>query len=407
MTQPRTSLIFDIRRHSTHDGPGIRTTVFFKGCPLKCTWCHNPEGIQRHQELLFRHSLCLDCHACTSSCPQGLDPRQQAHRQKGPDGGGIQIPEVFSMTCNSNLKISPAFEYGQCQTCPEFGICATNCPAEALRLVGKTYDEEEILRIITSDIPFYEGSGGGVTFSGGEPLASAPSLLRLLDACHALGISTAIETSAFAPREVFLNIARHADLLLLDLKGGNPERHIINTGVPLDPILANIRALAELRQNFQDFSSSFKDNAQHNISFGKDPCIDDSARQSEHSNPDLNIRNPARMIFRIPLIPGYNDSRSDVDSITDFLHSLPHPEHEKLEIHLLPYHDSAYGKYLARGENYPMEAPRKYSSDRTNEAPQEQESRITMKQLPAIARTRASALALHFFQQGFEVKIGG
>ncbi len=209
-------VIFDIKRYAIHDGPGIRTAVFFKGCPLRCWWCHNPEGLALQPELVFRESRCLSgCIACIETCPQGALSRA---------GGLIEI----------NTE--------ECDLC---GECARVCPAEALEVIGREMSVGEVLREVEKERIFYDQSEGGVTFTGGEPLMQPEFLGALLDECQARGIHTAVDTCGYAPFEVIDSISDKADLFLYDLKIMDEERHRKYTGASNRAILDNLTKLAE------------------------------------------------------------------------------------------------------------------------------------------------------------------
>jgi pyruvate formate lyase activating enzyme len=208
-------VVFNLQRFSLHDGPGIRTTVFLKGCPLHCSWCHNPEGLAAAPEVLVRHDRCLECGRCLAVCPRDTGPLP-AGAILGADG---------------------------CHACR---ACVTACPGEARQVVGREWTVDEVLTRVLRDRPFYDQSGGGVTFSGGEPLAQPDFLLACLERCRSEGIRSAVDTSGAATLETLLAAARRADLLLFDLKVMAPELHRSEVGIPAETIRTNLRAVAEL-----------------------------------------------------------------------------------------------------------------------------------------------------------------
>jgi pyruvate formate lyase activating enzyme len=208
-------IVFDIRRYSIHDGPGIRTTVFFKGCPLSCWWCHNPESQSAAVEMIFRASRCIACRACLEACEQGA----LAWNGDGP----VVAPE-------------------KCRLC---GACAAACCAEARQQVGREMTVEQVMAEVERDIAFYDESGGGVTISGGEPLLQRNFLSALLRACRVKEIHTALDTSGFAPWQTIERIRADVDLFLYDLKLIDDARHRQFTGVSNAPILRNLRALSQ------------------------------------------------------------------------------------------------------------------------------------------------------------------
>ena len=248
-------IVFDIRKFSVHDGPGIRTAVFLKGCPLDCPWCHNPEGRDPRPAILRRAERCILCHACDKACPLGIDPRREA--------GG------------------PA-----CAACPDFGACARACPAESLQLVGRRMAVDELMQELRKDRPFYDDSRGGVTFTGGEPLSQPGFLGDLLDACRAEGIHTAVETSGYAKQSVVLDVAARTDLLLFDLKiiDGGKASEIL--GVDYGVCLGNLK---------------------------------EAARAAAIGAAVLAPRGSAPVIVRMPFIPGYNDSGEELAAVSDFV----------------------------------------------------------------------------------------
>jgi len=205
--------IFDIQRFSIHDGPGIRTTVFLKGCPLRCLWCHNPEGIDPKTQLSFLPDKCIGCGVCFKLCEHG------AHVM-APDGHRLD------RAC--------------CVVC---GACVTRCYAGALELVGREVTVGEVLQEVLADRPFYETSGGGMTLSGGEPLMQIDFTDALLSAAKTHGLHCCIETSGYANWASFRRVMPKVDLFLYDVKDTNSRRHKANTGVSNEKILANLRRL--------------------------------------------------------------------------------------------------------------------------------------------------------------------
>lgn len=268
-------LIFDIQRYSIHDGPGIRTLVFLKGCPLRCLWCSNPEGQEKKPELAFRRTLCIGCGVCIEVCPT------RAIRFKAP------LIEI---------------DRDQCNLC---GQCIKACSPEALSAVGRRVTVEEVLEEVERDRVFYETSQGGITVSGGEPLAQAPFIEALLKACKTRGLATAIETAGYASWHSLERVARYADLILYDLKHLNPLRHRQLTGVSNRLILANARRMAGLGRPFT---------------------------------------------VRYPVIPGFNDDPKDTDALFDFVNTLPGNKH----LDFLPYHRLGESKYAMLGRDYAL-----------------------------------------------------
>ena len=208
-------LVFDIKRYAIHDGPGIRTSVFFKGCPLRCWWCHNPEGQRPHPEMLYYSSKCIACGICERVCPLGA----------------VRVVDGRVETDRS--------------LCDNCGVCVEHCPTEAREMAGKWYTLEELMEEVERDLPFYR-SGGGVTASGGEPLMQAEFVLSFLRRLRERGIHTALDTSGHVDPEVMRRAVSTTDLFLYDLKVMDPERHALYTGVDNRPILRNLMLLDEL-----------------------------------------------------------------------------------------------------------------------------------------------------------------
>jgi len=208
--------IFDIQRFSIHDGPGIRTTVFLKGCTLRCLWCHNPEGIRPEPQLSFLPERCIGCGYCARVCPN------DAHRMD-PERGHV-------------------LDRGRCTVC---GACAEECYAGALELVGREATPRDVLDVVLRDRTFYETSGGGLTLSGGEPLMQVDFAEALLRAAKEAGLHCAVETCGHVGFDRFERLLPFVDLFLYDVKETDPARHADFTGASNDAILANLRALHE------------------------------------------------------------------------------------------------------------------------------------------------------------------
>lgn len=212
-----TGIIFNIQPFSVADGPGIRTTVFFKGCNLRCRWCHNPESWQIFPEIQFLPEKCVGCGACFHLCPKG------AHTVEG----GVR-----------------RFDRSRCIAC---GVCADNCCAGALKLTGQRMNSAEVMERLKEDVPYFTSSGGGVTFSGGECMLQTEFLKELLQCCKGLSIQTAVDTAGNVPWEAFESILPYTDLFLYDVKAVDEDLHRSLTGVSNRRILENLQMLCERR----------------------------------------------------------------------------------------------------------------------------------------------------------------
>jgi glycyl-radical enzyme activating protein len=206
-------LVFDIQRTSLHDGPGIRTTVFFKGCPLECLWCHNPESQSYKLQVSFNWEKCVNCFACVEACEYG------AHQV---EDGSHKMVHALCMAC---------------------GTCLPYCMHDALKMIGEERSVAEVMAEVERDIDFYVNSGGGVTLSGGEPMGQFGFARAILQACRERGIHTCIETGGFAPRQKYQQILPLVDLFLFDYKVTEPGSHKSLVGVPNDLILSNLDTL--------------------------------------------------------------------------------------------------------------------------------------------------------------------
>lgn len=208
--------VYDIQRFSINDGPGIRTIVFFKGCPLRCLWCSNPESQRGMPELLYSEARCIRCGECVPACP-----------------------DLALALAENGVTVSRA----RCSACEK---CSAVCPSSALRISGKRMNIAEVLNTVARDDIFYKHSRGGMTLSGGEPLTQPDFALGLLRGARARGIPTAIETTGYASAEVVERVLGAADLILYDIKHMNPAKHLWGTGVRNERILDNARLAASL-----------------------------------------------------------------------------------------------------------------------------------------------------------------
>ncbi len=235
----KSGIIFNIQKFSVNDGPGIRTTVFFKGCPLKCAWCANPESQLPKAQILWHRERCLGCHHCLESCP---------HQAISAIDGSIHV------------------DAAKCHGC---GKCISQCPGKALEREGEKKTVEKILQVVLQDRDFYEESGGGITLSGGEILLQADFARELLLSAKEEGLHTCCETTGFASPQVFQPVAELVDYLLFDMKHWDSQRHLAGTGVANELPLANMAwAIAQGKTVLPripvipDFNDSLEDAAQ-------------------------------------------------------------------------------------------------------------------------------------------------
>jgi len=217
----RKAQLFNIQKYNMYDGPGVRTLVFFQGCPLRCDWCSNPEGQLRGFQILFKKDQCTHCGGCVPVCPVGI------HRMDAT-GKHIVDRDINCIGCRK---------------------CEKACPESALAIVGESKTIAEIADIIEEDRPFYETSGGGATLGGGEVLSQPQAASSLLQVCKQRGINTAIETCGYARPEVIEKVADHVDLFLYDVKHMDSDKHHELTGVRNEMILENLKWLLDNRYN--------------------------------------------------------------------------------------------------------------------------------------------------------------
>ncbi len=268
-----TGTITDIQRFSIHDGPGIRTTVFVKGCNQRCFWCHNPETLDPRPQLQLFLDRCIGCGACYERCPQGAHTLVDGEHR---------------------------FARDLCIAC---GKCVETCYAKALVLIGEVKTADQVIEVVLRDRTFYETSGGGVTVSGGDPMLQREFTEAILSGCRNEGIHTAIETAANVPWEWLERILTVTDLVMMDIKVMDSERHRAATGVPNERILANARRL------------------------------------SDKGVP---------LILRTPVVPGVNDDEDSIAAIASFIAELPGPK----SYELLRFHAMATHKYDSLGMPY-------------------------------------------------------
>ncbi|MCK5251242.1 MAG: glycyl-radical enzyme activating protein [Spirochaetaceae bacterium] len=272
-----TAAVFDIERYATEDGPGIRSVVFFKGCNLRCHWCQNPESHSSSSQIMYYRKQCISCGRCVEACHTDA----------------IHDAQPFRFVT----------DHVKCDLC---GKCIDVCFTNSRKIIGRQIPLDEIMGELRKDKPFYDESGGGVTFSGGEPLLQAEAVQYLARSCREEGINTALETAGFVPWSVFEKIHPWLNLLYIDLKHIDTDTHRMYTGVPIEPILENIRRAGEIFEN---------------------------------------------IIVRIAVIPGVNDSPDIQRRMLGFLAG----ETAVRNVELLPFHRLGLAKYEGLGMRYAME----------------------------------------------------
>lgn len=282
-------LIFDIQGYSVHDGPGVRTLIFMKGCPLRCEWCSNPEGMYPYPEIMFRNTKCVHvanhCNRCLEACPfQAI--------QENP-------------LVNQNGNVQLIIDRQACRQCPN-RTCLEVCYFEGLRLCGEWKTVGEIMHVLQRN-RHYWGGNGGVSFSGGEPLFQPDFLRAVLAACRQEKMHVAVETTAYAKTELFLDVMKDIDFAFIDVKHMDSAQHQAKTGVKNDLILHNLEALAA-----SDFHG--------------------------------------RLVLRMPVIEGYNDNDENIFALAAFMKKLG-----LFEINILPFHRLGASKWTQLGKEYAYE----------------------------------------------------
>lgn len=267
-------IVFNIQKFSIHDGPGIRSTVFIKGCPLNCHWCHNIESQSFNLEMEHKVDLCTGCQSCVKECPHGA----------------ITIVKGKAVTD----------EY----ICLRCGECVVSCLQNGRKICGEELPVAKVIKELLKDEVFYKQSGGGVTFSGGEPMAQIEFLENTVTACKAEGLHIAVDTSGFAPWSSFEKIVNQTDLFLYDLKMMDAEKHLMYTGVSNELILENLNKLSDLGKT---------------------------------------------IYIRIPIIPTVNDDQENINNTISFLKTL-----NISQVNLLPYHNLGKGKAERFSEVYKL-----------------------------------------------------
>lgn len=266
--------VFNIQRFCLHDGPGIRTLVFLKGCPLRCKWCSNPESQSAQCELMHFKNLCIKCGKCVSLCPQ---------------------------KAIAFLKKSPVIDRTRCNAC---GICVQGCNSQALRMSGEFFTTDQLFELILRDKTYFDLSGGGVTFSGGEPLLQPAFLKSILRKLKLHGIQTAVETSGYCSKDPLTDIAQYTDIFLFDIKHISDAAHKKGTHISNAQIIDNLRLLSKMHDS---------------------------------------------IVVRIPIIPGFNMDKPTLDGMVQLI-----SECDIRNVQLLPYHNYGLSKYKGIGRKYEL-----------------------------------------------------
>ncbi len=267
-------IIFDIKRFSINDGPGIRTTIFLKGCPLRCVWCHNPEGISPQPQRIYTRKKCIGCHTCVDECP------------------------VKALCLHPEGIVADEERCTLCRHCEEV------CPTLAMKFAGRQWAMQDLMEEIEKERKVMTDSGGGVTLCGGEPLMHHTYLMELLTQLGQRNFHRCVDTTLYASNDVVRQVVQNCELLLVDLKHMDSDIHRRYTGVPNEPILQNLRMIAQMGADF---------------------------------------------FIRVPLIEGVNADETNIEASARFLESLPWT---RKTVNLLPYHDIGKGKHEKLGTQY-------------------------------------------------------
>lgn len=304
--------IFDIKRYAINDGPGIRTTIFLKGCPLRCVWCHNPEGWTPGRQVLFKQSKCMGCRTCVATCPLAIPLPQEKRQDRAATGMEATFPP----------PLSNAHDVTFSESCTRCGRCTMECPTTALEMCGREYTMDELMVEIEKERDIMEDSGGGVTLCGGEPLMHADDTLAIL---HELGrrrFHRTVDTTLYATPGIVSAVAEACELFLVDLKLMDSDKHRLYTGIPNELILQNIGLINRLGKRF---------------------------------------------LIRIPLIEGINADEANIEATARFLSGLT-PHTPGLTVHLLPYHDVGKDKHRRMWSTYnPLGIPMSTPSEATQQ----------------------------------------
>lgn len=297
MEKKRIGKVINIQRFTIHDGPGIRTEIFLKGCPLNCIWCSNPESKHLYSEVGVNRDSCIGIELC-GKCLEVCKPQALVFL-------GDKISHIDREKCKNCL------------------VCANVCVNDTLKVFGIDYTVEELMKIIKADRKFYDQSGGGVTFSGGDPLVQWEFLLEMLKACKRTNINTCVESELFCKREILDEIMPYTDLFISDIKHSDSEQHRLITNVGNEVILENLKYL---------------------------------------------VSKNMPLVLRIPIATGYNDSDENIINTAKFIQNDLH--NRIIQLQLLPYRPLGTDKYEALGVPYPMagtpEVDRDYYTEQLN-----------------------------------------